>query len=527
MSGVRVAHAVERARATVEAARPSRVVLLVAFLVGSLVCGAWSWQPSLWTDEAATISAATRSIGELLAMAQTIDAVHSTYYAGMHLWLQIVPVSAFWLRLPSAVAGGLTTAGVLLIGQRLGGRRLGVLAAAVFVLLPRTTWMGMEARPYAMTALLAVAATGVLVVAVERGGHASRSRRPLGLRAVYSVLVGLGVAMNVYVGLLVVGHAVTLLLLHDVDWSFRGWWVLSAFLGGLIFSPVVWTAVHQTGQLGGGDFGWLTWARNVVVNQWFLGETPTLSTGGSLLSGGASWKLAATVLALLCWCVVALGLRSAPTAPVVCWAAPWIVVPTLVIGLYSVTVHNMYSARYFTFATAGTALLVAHGLGQLVRPKVRSLLLVLMVLVSIPVYVSQRQPYAKSGADWAQLAEFVGASSRAGDGVYFAPRYPTDGPVVRQTTRGIATAYPRAFAGLVDVTLVSPAVQDDDLTGRSALLDASAARWEPLRAVWVVRRHDADDKEQDDRRLQAAGFVVGARWDGPLDEVVEYRRDQR
>lgn len=254
MRNASAATAVERSAAPVVLRLPGLVV--IAFLVGALASFAWSWTPSLWTDEAATISAASRSFDELLAMAQTIDAVHATYYGLMHLWLQVVPADAVWLRLPSAVVTGATTAGLLLVGRRLGGTRTGLLAATVFALLPRTTWMGAEARPYAMTALFALAATGVLVLAVEQQSSAKRSTRRLGgLLAAYAVLAGLGIALNVYVALLLVGHALTLLVHRRVSWSFRGLWLVSGLVATSISAPVVWTAVHQTGQLGGGEFG--------------------------------------------------------------------------------------------------------------------------------------------------------------------------------------------------------------------------------------------------------------------------------
>jgi mannosyltransferase len=127
MHNATAATAVERSPAPGVLRLPGLVV--IAFLVGALTSFAWSWIPSLWTDEAATISAASRPLDRLLAMAQTIDAVHATYYALMHLWLQVVPTEALWLRLPSAVVTGATTAGLLLVGRRLGGARTGVLAS--------------------------------------------------------------------------------------------------------------------------------------------------------------------------------------------------------------------------------------------------------------------------------------------------------------------------------------------------------------------------------------------------------------
>ena len=51
--------------------------------------------PSLWFDEAATISAATRSVPELWQMVHNIDAVHGPYYLLMHGWYVVFPATEF------------------------------------------------------------------------------------------------------------------------------------------------------------------------------------------------------------------------------------------------------------------------------------------------------------------------------------------------------------------------------------------------------------------------------------------------
>lgn len=58
-------------------------------------------RPSLWFDEAATISAAThRSLPELWRLLTHIDAVHGLYYLFMHGWFAVFPATEFWSRLP-------------------------------------------------------------------------------------------------------------------------------------------------------------------------------------------------------------------------------------------------------------------------------------------------------------------------------------------------------------------------------------------------------------------------------------------
>ena len=65
--------------------------------------------PSVWYDEAATVSSATRSWTQLWAEVHTVDAVHALYYAGMHLVFDVFGYSPLTLRLPSAIAIGIAT----------------------------------------------------------------------------------------------------------------------------------------------------------------------------------------------------------------------------------------------------------------------------------------------------------------------------------------------------------------------------------------------------------------------------------
>ncbi|HEY5822675.1 MAG TPA: glycosyltransferase family 39 protein [Propionibacteriaceae bacterium] len=504
-----------------------------AGLLGLVVCLPFSWRPSLWTDEAATISAATRSLPELYAMAHNIDAVHAVYYAFMHAWLLVVPPEAFLLRLPSAVAVALAAAGVYLIAARLAGSRTAAAAAVAFVLLPRTTWMGIEARPYAFSALLAVAATWLLLVAVSEGastrGSRVLTRRPGLFLAAYAVVVGLGMAVHIYVALLLVAHGISLLLSPQVGWRLRFAFLAAGLVGVAIASPVIWAAVHQTGQLGGGRFGPLWWVRSVWVNQWFLGQTPTLGTGADAESSvglDALWKPAAVVLALVSWLIVLAGVASRRrSVGLLRWALPWIVVPTVVICTYSIGVSNFYNPRYFSYTTAGLALLVGHGLTRL-RPAGLIAGLVTIAILAAPVYVSQRQLNAKSSTDWSQVAGFVAQHRSAGgmEGIYFGPRYAVEGTTVNQTARGVAVAYPDAFSGLRDVTLLRTPVADANLTGTSLRLADATDRLAGLSVVWVVRRQDNATIAADDATLAAAGFSPALRWSGPLDTVTQFVR---
>lgn len=487
-----------------------------------------SWHVSFWTDEAATISGASRSLADLWRMTDTIDVVHASYYAMMHLWTSVFGISPFALRLPSALAMGLAAAGVCVLGARWGGPRLAVTAGVVFAILPRVTWLGIEARPYAVATVLAVWATVTVITAVER-------RTPT-LWAVYALLIGASIAINIYGGLLLAAHAGSLLLTRRGQWRHYVPWVIAGGVGVVLASPIVLKAVGQTGQLGGDALRVSELVQNVGVNQWFLGGTPT-TTGGvdttvmSATDPASLWKVAGVGFALVAWALIALAVvtvvrRPRRNAVALSWLLPWVVVPTAVIGLYSLAISPMYSSRYLSFASPAIALLIGLGVLALRDRWMRTAAVVLLVVLTVPVYLSQRTLWAKSSSDWVSVAGYVQTHAEPGEGIYFSPRYPVTGDVVGQTTRGIATAYPDAFAGLDDLTLDETPTQAGNLTGFSRTLADSAAQLAAEDTVWVIRRLDYDpaDAAADDATLAAAGFTGSVQWSGPLDQVYRFDR---
>ncbi|MEO5832226.1 MAG: hypothetical protein ABIR83_02515, partial [Nakamurella sp.] len=250
----------------------------------------------------------------------------------------------------------------------------------------------------------------------------------------------------------------------------------------------------------------------------------------SLGDPASLWKVAGVGVALVAWMLILLAVvgavrrRTGPDAS--SWLVPWVVVPTAVIGLYSLAISPMYSSRYLSFASPAVALLIGLGVLALRDRWMRAVAVGLLVVLTVPVYLSQRTLWAKSSSDWVSVAEYVQSHAEAGQGIYFSPRYPVEGDVVGTTIRGIATAYPAAFAGLDDLTLTETPIDAGNLTGFSRTLAASTAELAREDTVWVIRRFDYDptDTATDDATLAAAGFVGTLEWSGPLDRVYRFTR---
>ncbi len=541
---------------------------LLVGCVAAALSFAGSWVPSLWTDEAATITAARRTLPQLWRMLGTVDAVHGAYYAFAHVWVALFGSTALALRLPSAVAVGLAAGALTVLVRRLGGTpALATGSGLVFAVLPRTTWMGVEGRSYAWTALLAVALTLTLVIAADAQG-----RRRTAPWVAYAVLGALCVVVHIYLVLLLLAHAVSVLPGAGRAVAAR----FAAAAGGAVVlaSPAVVVAAGERGQLGGQGLGPARLLRNLLVNQVFLGDTPTPGTAPaaslSVHGPGDLWQPAAVLLAVVALGVAGWGLvaaaRGGPVAPgltplaarrsIIRYVLPWLVLPPVLVGVVALVGPPLYNPRYFSFGAPAAAVLVALGLERLGGRRAAAVAVALLVLVA-PVYLSQRGPTAKSGTDWAQAADYVRTHAGPGDGVYFAPRYPagadgstdsgTDGaegaddgageaapdpsgvsgttPVGR-TLRSIRDAYPDAFTGLRDVTELTTPADAGTLVGTSAPLSAVAARLSGLAGVWVVRRDDypAAEAAREDAFLGAQALHAVRSWRGPATEVVEFRR---
>src|SRR6476620_9782253 len=173
--------------------------LIVGVLAAAMSLGG-AGRPSFWYDEAATISASySRSLPQLWQMLSNVDAVHGLYYLLMHGWFQIFPPTEFWSRAPSGLAVGAAAAGVVVLGKQFSSRTVAVSSGVLCAILPRATWAGIEARPYALSMMAAVWLTVLLV-------HATRRNSALVWLA-YGIALVSSILLDLYLVLMLSVHA--------------------------------------------------------------------------------------------------------------------------------------------------------------------------------------------------------------------------------------------------------------------------------------------------------------------------------
>lgn len=211
-----------------------------------MLLGFWglSRQHSMWRDESVTWQVAHRPLGGLGALLGQVDAVHGLYYLLMHAVFRTAGDGLWALRLPSVAATAVAAAGVAAIGRRLAGERAGLLAGAVYALLPPVQMYAQEGRSYALVAAAVVWATYLLLC--ERW-------------AAYTAVLVLACWLHEFAALALLAHAV------------RGrrsaGWRRSAAVVAAALLPLAAVTVRQAQQQLGwlGRPSWQDWAAYAVV----------------------------------------------------------------------------------------------------------------------------------------------------------------------------------------------------------------------------------------------------------------------
>lgn len=162
-------------------------------------------KPELWRDEIASVSASSRSLGDLFELLGHVDASTGFYYVLLHFWTGLFGDSLMALRLPSVIAMAAAAVLTAQIGARLYGNASGLAAGLVFALTPGISRYGQEIRAYALAVFAVALATFLLLRALERTG--SRVRWLAYAAALVLVALAHVVALSC-----LIGHLVAVLL---------------------------------------------------------------------------------------------------------------------------------------------------------------------------------------------------------------------------------------------------------------------------------------------------------------------------
>ncbi|MHB1818714.1 MAG: glycosyltransferase family 39 protein [Streptosporangiaceae bacterium] len=481
---------------------PDWLVVVVPVLAELVVGGYRLAGPSLWRDEAATISGAARPAGAILALTRNQDAVHGPYYLLLHPVILADGISATVIRLPSLIAMCLAVGLTVVLGRRLARisglpapSAVGLLAGLLLVSVPLTTRYAQEARPYALTSLCAVLASYLLVRAASSG------RWPWW--AGYAAAMVLTGAFNLFAVLLAIAHGVSLLLarrpaavparagagpdgtppagqdavLRPAAGSLARW-LISCVVAAVLLGPLAYYSLRQAGQLN-----WVT--------------TPTPSTVATLARDFAGATLAIPVIVVLGWLglLAGRGLHRGAGLSLAVVALPWLVLPPVVLIAASFA-HPVYVERYVVFCLPALSLLAAAGLVWLVvlagraacgrgltgRPAALasvapSALLALVLLAAVAGPQVQIRAATARADNLRAVSAVVAAHERPGDAVVYLP----------WDTAVVGMAYSAPFRRLANIGLAQSPVASATLRGLPVPAGVLIARLRTVRRVWTVQ----------------------------------------
>ena len=432
-------------------------------LLAVTVSAAGAARPSLWFDEAATISAATRSVPALWRMLGNIDAVHGLYYLLMHGWFAVFGATEFGSRLSSALAVGVAAAGVVVLGTQISTRAVAVTAGLIFAILPRVTWAGMETRSYALSMAAAVWLTVFCVAAARRGG--SRWWCGYGLFLVGATL------LNVFVLLIVPAHAVAVMAFGRPPRVWRSW-AAAATAATAATVPFLMFTQSQLFQVGWIKTLGAPTVGQILEVQYFDLSLPFAVLAGVILIGG-----------------IARGLRITDPrpGPLVWLTITWMVVPTAILLGYSALRHPIYYPRYLSFTTPAAALLL--GLCVVAIGRSRSgiaAVLILCAAAAAPNYLAQRGPYAKADMDYSAVADVIDRYAAPGDCLVLDNSTTwKPGPI-----RPLTAARPAVFAKLHDYGRGRTALERNRLWDSHIAIWAWADKMPECPALWTISERD-------------------------------------
>jgi mannosyltransferase len=448
--------------------------VIAALIVGGYRLGG----PSLWRDEAYTLEVARRSFGQIFSLLLHVDAVHGPYYLGMHVVVGALGTSEAALRLPSLIATSLAAGVLAALGRRLAQLSelpapsvTGLLAGLLYVAAPQTTYYAQDARPYGLVTLFAVAATYLLLVAMQRGGA--------GWWAAYAAAIVLTGVTSLFALLILAAHGVTLLRArnrHPARTRLLPW-LASAAAAVVVLGPLIVLGYGQDRTLG-----WVVRPGAGTVR-----IMVTLFAGSSLLI---------PLVAALAVCGVASGLGAAASrleVTVVTVALPWLVLPPLILLAVSL-VKPVYVERYVVFCQPALALLCAAGVAWIARLVAASAAghrtpalgwaapAVILAVLAVALVGPQRAVRLTSARpdNLRGVSAVVAANERPGDAVFYLP----------SETRVVSMAYPAPFRKLRDLALKKSPVASDSLTGTQVWAPVLAKRFAgppAVHRVWVVQ----------------------------------------
>jgi len=412
---------------------------VVGILLLATVLRFWHLEArSLWFDEAFSVYVAQRSPGDILRLLRAGDPHPPLHYLLLHVVIRLFGNGEVVVRAPSALASVGSVLLTFLLGRRLAGARVGLLASLLLALSPFHIASGREARMYPLLTLLALGSIYALWLALEE-----EKRRHW---ITYTVTTLLALGTHHFAFLLLPAQLLLVLAPGCSRRATRNWF-LALVVVALLYVPYVPSLAKQLGV-----------ARNWPDIRPPFGVRAETDLLGLLSFGGGSFgmgdyfrrgflQLDQRLPLLLPFILLpAMGIGALGGWRKRIFLLSYLIVPIALVSLISVR-WNIFYERYFSFVLPPFAIMTAAGILGTGRNWPRTpwiataaLLLVVSAYTGPALADVYRGPWLHN---WRGAAQHVAARACPSDLLLFVPsfaRYPFDyyfrGPQSRVNLRG-------------------------------------------------------------------------------------------
>ena len=271
---------------------------------------------------------------------------------------------------------------------------------------------------------------------------------------------------------------------------------LSSVLAGCAVTPLLIAAIGQAHQIRWvAPIGHRT-IEDVAIQQYFERSPPfTIASALIVVTAIALWLFTSTHL-------------GDSDRQLLTLAIGWLALPTAVIVIWSAVVHPIYTPRYLCFTAPAIALILGVCIGALaVAPWIAAAIVSILAIAAAPNYVSaQRNPYAKYGMDYSQVADLITAKAAPGDcllvndTVTFMPA----------PMRPLLAARPDAYRKLIDLTLWQRATDRNDVFDTNLIPEVVAKPLSHCGVVWIITQADKTRPDHEQAPSLPPGERFGA-----------------
>lgn len=424
-------------------------ILLGIIVLVITAYGAWHVSP--WVDEAATANITSYSTWDMIQLwmgnvgnPRGTDLAQAPYYLLIHQWVRLVGTSPFSLRFPSMIAAAIGTTAMAAAGRNLIGRRGQITYAFAYGLLPRTTAMAIEARPYQMSSMC-VAVTILVLVKIYR--------HPRWWHWAFLVFTMLGaMAMQIYAALPIAGIIITAFIVFN---GTRRWLTPCAGLLSVeLLLPFALASFRQVGQTSAAAGEQSTLVDRLLVESWATTRVADLPT---MFSSDVIPHYIASATAIIAGAVVVVAIFNSRGKDILRLIIAASIVAFVVAFAALIVISGVASmwARYLSPLAPLFAILFAEAIllihWQWARPLIGLLAAGCLIIIS----TQQFSVVKADDTDYSLMYTVMRQKAVPGDGYLFDPSNTWIGPY-----NNAVQLDPDAFKQLVNIALP----EDSELT---------------------------------------------------------------